>query len=75
MRLSNPSSPELDSRIVCVDGWSPAGGGEGEETIIVDIMATEHVERFEAIRRMRRRRLDDLRGRTWTLAAGRGSLT
>lgn len=53
----------LDSRIVYVDQWSPL-----EEAIITDIMAREHVERIEAICRMRRRKLDDLEGRSLTPA-------
>jgi hypothetical protein len=40
------------------DAWSP-----GEEKIITDIQRTESVPRIEAIRRMRRRKLDDLRGK------------
>lgn len=41
------------------DGWSPR-----EEQIIAELQHVESVPRAEAIRRMRRRKLDDLRGRT-----------
>jgi hypothetical protein len=40
------------------DAWST-----GEERIIAAIQGIESVPRGEAIRRMRRRRLDDLHGR------------
>jgi len=39
-------------------GWSPR-----EEQIIEHIMATDSCTRIEAVRRMRRRKLDDLRGK------------
>ena len=62
-----------------LDGWSPR-----EEGVIAEIMARESVPRIEAIRRMRRRKLDDLEGRSLTpaqvqalrrLAAGGHALT
>ena len=51
----------MSLRLVYVDGWSSR-----EEAIIRNIVAREHVERIEAVRRMRRRRLDDLRRRILT---------
>jgi hypothetical protein len=46
-----------------VDKWSPR-----EEQIITSLMAAECVSRIRAIHAMRRRRLDDLEGRTLTSA-------
>ena len=50
-----------------VDTWSAA-----EERTIRTIQQTESVPRAEAIRRMRRRKLDDLKGRIRPLSEGTG---
>jgi hypothetical protein len=46
-----------------LDQWSTR-----EERIIAALMATENLSRIRAIHAMRRRKLDDLEGRTFTLA-------
>ena len=45
-------------------GWSPR-----EEEIIEHIMAADSCTRIEAVRRMRRRKLDDLRGKIASVAS------